>query len=236
MVDRAIIFQAMRRSGHHAIIDWIIDSYQGSVTFENNIRNHNPRLKRTSGDSGVPSLLIQSIEDDPFDASLDGVVVIARDPLNNIASRIRKQENLKMLSRTHKNLANFDCSIDDGIKRMKTHYDAIVNGAKFVLYPQWVEHRSYRKHVMDSVLGLAEHSVGYEEPRFSVAKYGDGSSYSGFNKFNEKNVSDVLRRYQHNASEVLEHIDDELIELARLVFGNEFIDGMLMDAMEYAKR
>jgi len=235
---------SMKRSGHHAIINWIIEQNKGPVVFGNQCRIKEDGNEKkiiegrkyyyhkdiSSTFKNHKDLFIYNFEDVELSKVSNlfnfrsrlikgGVsynVLIIRDPFNLFASRKKLKEK--------KN--NADCESNKKIIELwKKHAkEALLNHPKFTLmkliiinYNKWFVDKEYRKQISDS-LNLKFDDLGFE----TVPKFGGGSSFDrlGFNgKANKMKVLDRWREfiYDDDYWELLS--DSELNDLSYKLFG-----------------
>lgn len=204
----------MKRSGGHAVIDWLIKSTPGAAFINNEIPiGQIFRGQRSIPDGSLPyeswlrskrqlprfaatvtksSTLFVSLEDHelrvkPFHHSDAQTIVILRQPENLFASRIKKA--------AHTRLKAYDLtdprSLDRAIRIWKEHARAALGlgetsmRPRAILYDAWLTNEGYRTRLARE-LNLGAKS----DPSLRVASAGGGSSFGQVRAQPE----DLLRR------------------------------------------
>lgn len=200
----------MRRTGNHAVINWIKHQCDGSFLFFNNITPEcspfSALMKEQKiGFSGKP-LLVFSYEDKTFDAinsaPLNNVikqfcrspdknvktVLILRDPYNLFASRLKKWPEVMRNADSRDQLVELwkSYASEFGADRIPGEQRALVS----VNYNEFVQNPGYRQQLSQQ-LGLRYTDKGLEK----VAFYGHGSSFDIGNIDKAALELDVLKRW-----------------------------------------
>lgn len=227
--NKELVFHAMQRSGHHAIIIWIAFKFEKPVFYLNWVRHylrpeialrdrgHHPSggydcfRKVSLGNLYEPSECImynyeESGISDFRRPKLDYCrtrfnVLIVRDIFNIIASRLKHGKQ----------------DVDHSIKLWKTHArEAIgetnyLDSLLYIDYNQWFQSKNYRASITKR-LKLPFNDKGLN----IVSNFGYGSSFNG-RKFNGKaQEMNVLKRWGLLPKEILSRIlrDPETIRLS----------------------
>lgn len=230
---KVIRIVSVRRSGQHAIINWLQGQLSGSVCFYNNVRSD--RGIFTSSDNKETRLrlnlkkftLIYNVENSPIPPAKNrGVgkhekwvdVLILRDPLNCFASYL-----------------NANWPWDKRFKESKEHRKSIVTLWKshareflcetnqltnkvLINYNEWVSNENYRKGIAEE-LGLDFTDKGISE----TPRYGLGSSFNNRSESNNKTgePSKYLvrwKRYEDDPRFLELFTDNELASLCATIF------------------
>ena len=221
----------MKRSGHHAIINWILNHYNSSIYYNNCIAqndkiyyaNENEILKRGNEPYSIKVL---SFEDRPNidQSSIETVykyrkpkknILVLRDAYNNYASRFEKKTYPHKLNWTKKWHNYDDVEIWKKYAREfigETNYlDAIK-----INYNSWFQDIEYRKKLSKNFGKFTD--KGFQQ----VPKFGNGSSFDSQKFNNNAQEMKVLERWKKffNDKDYCEKIikDKELEELNKKIF------------------
>lgn len=233
----------LRRSGNHAIINWIRKQQKGEVLHLNNVRaGKNPyrvlyhhyrtdRLRQEAlGYFTKKDCLISSYEDYNLEDITDKNfakkhdlylgkteqrydVIIIRDPFNLLASRLQKGYTSIK--------SNQNTVIDLWIAYAKEYLGEtqfLQNNKIGINYNQWFLDVAYRQQIA-SRLNLEFSDAGLEK----VKGQGGGSSFDGLEFQGKASNMDVLGRWKNFASDDLykKMLDNqELVEYAEKIFGH----------------
>lgn len=215
----------LRRSGNHAVIDWLLAHYSCDKYHYNNVmlkpngdcettREH---IDFIVGNSRDLSYKIASFEDIPLGYAKDHLIpaenqiLILRDPFNTFASRLQKvrtasdEGNHKLANQVNKNVITM---WKQYAKEFITE-DGILNPV-CINFNEWVVDKSYRMALSEK-LGIPFTDSGYGSKR--GWKYSGGSSFQG-----DLQVLDRWRNFE-NDPEYLTFFDEELVEISRILFG-----------------
>ena len=219
-----ICVAALQRSGHHAIINWIVANSAGPTCFLNDCRlNVNPFLTcaQDEGIGPIPkNLLIYNYEDRELSelftlefmdnrtrwfgkSECSVYVLIMRDPFNNFASKYRWAGLWKSYAKEFLGLTNF-----------------MPAPKVFLNYNSWFADDQYREE-MASRLELVSADKGLTE----VAKWGPntwGDSFDNMNFDGRALEMKVLERWRYFADDpVFRNLfrDSELLSLSEKIFG-----------------
>jgi hypothetical protein len=233
---------ALQRSGHHAIINWIISNSADSVCFLNNCRpRENPFLMCTEAqriELRPRNVLIYNYEDwqlseafppeflndraEWFGRSGKSVyVLVLRDPFNNFASKYRWAINgtwwipqMEWVTRDLPRLWKSYAKEFLGLTNLMPAPKVFVN------YNHWFTDENYRCEMADR-LGLISADQGLTE----VAKWGPntwGDSFDNLNFDGRANEMKVLERWRYFVDDpVFKSLfrDSELLSLSDQIFG-----------------
>lgn len=231
---KTFLVLGMKRSGHHAIINWIGDNLDGGATHFNDCSRGwkegklIPSNQQSQGGkiNGNGDNLIYNIED--FHPSnfknynLQNlqifhnptlVILVLRDPYNWIASSIKCGGGPKKF-------------INRRVKIWKAQAKEYLNETRFINPPcgsylvclnfnDWFKDNEYKKE-MSKTLDLQGWHTGIE----LVSPRGGGSSFDAL-RFNYKATQmKILERYKEFESDIFfkSLIDDELRHLSKLIF------------------
>jgi len=195
---------SMKRSGHHAVINWMMAQSKGSRHFNNcKIKNGVIVSKKGRRVKNGKHLIICNFEDRPVIAPFKNVkyIVILRDPFNLVASRLRS---------THPKMGTIMQSTWKQHVKMALKGEPVID----VNYNKWFKDVNYR-HQLSDKLGLTFTDVGLDK----VPKIG-GSSFDGYKYDGRAQQMDVLNRwkpYIHD-DRFWREIDSEMINLSRQYF------------------
>lgn len=195
---------SMKRSGQHAIINWMMAQSKGSRHFNNcKIKNKVIVTKRGKRVKGGDYLTICNFEDRPIVMPFKYVkyIVILRDPFNLVASRLRSTHpkmgtKLRVPWKQHVKKALMNKRIID------------------INYNEWFKDVDYRHQLADR-LGLSFTDAGLNK----VPKIG-GSSFDRHKYDGKAQQMDVLNRWKIYANDdnFWKQIDGEMINLSRQYF------------------
>jgi hypothetical protein len=184
----------MKRSGHHAVINWLMQQ-SGEGTFYND--SAKKALRRPPDSAGVtygePAWTAYNFEDWPAQRMgrlsdkpwLRGgkVVLIMRDVYNMLASSMRRNRATKGKF-TH--YQDYKTRVNKWTKhaRASEHYYTI-------LYNRWFRDREYREQICND-LGEPFTDEGLDQ----IGTWGGGSSFSGRDFDGMAQYMDVLKRWE----------------------------------------
>jgi hypothetical protein len=237
-------FFALRRSGHHAIINWVIWSMPGLVAFRNDriVRENQvikpgrvqvfrgPKQADIKGRLAGPvwrvfpaSKRVENSEDadDLSVANAQTTVLILRDFYNNMASRLKWERDIRSKFR------DGDRQDTETLQQMLHAKDLWSKYARLALeqhgpanrcclYDKWVSQPAYREGLARQ-LDVPGHPGAIKE----TATYGPGSSFEGMTGTPE--AEKLIRRYEQFGEDPL-FIDlcrdKEILSLNRSLFGD----------------
>ena len=174
---------AMKRSGHHALIECIINNMDGEIYYINNVgkgesQNLYKNKMKLIKNNGNKKIVFYNIEDyDPsndFNINLLSTTTITinilRDPLNLFASRLnlsKKNSNYKNLNTTY--------------TLYKKHFNLIENkNFLSILYTRWVNDEKYRNEIANSLSLKTSNSLD------KLSIMGQNPPYNLTSSFNNK--------------------------------------------------
>jgi hypothetical protein len=241
--EQEVRMVGLRRSGNHAIINWIRKQCTGTIKHLNNIPiNQNPyrflyfhypkaELQREAvGNFLKKDWLLYSYEDYSLEeinnseieknhdlylgkSAVRYDIVILRDPFNLMASRLKK--NYITVKTPNTNV--IDLWINHA-KEFTGETNQLKNNKIVVNYNQWFMDIDYRRE-LTSQLKIDFTDAGVDQ----VKSYGGGSSFDGENLDGKATKMDVLNRYkmfrEHpEYKKLLEN--EELLEYSYRIFGD----------------
>ncbi|MCC5931178.1 MAG: hypothetical protein JJU28_18160 [Cyclobacteriaceae bacterium] len=237
---KLIIFTGLKRSGNHAIINWIIGQEPGVIGFYNDLPIEKSMFKGQMEShfsivkTKFPASVICSYEDklpkDVFsNKNINHIkktfghfqsiikIILIRDPFNYFSSRMHHHNNIKLFSDNPETLL-------DNINKWKIYartiiMDKNIHNYLFINYNDWVLNLQYRKKI-STLIGVKFNDIRFLEQ----SKYGKGSSF-------QMNNREFLSRWKKSRNlKIYKDIfkDKELIELYTQLFTelegvNEFL-------------
>jgi hypothetical protein len=239
MMQRVFLVHHMKRSGGHAVINWLLESEKGSVFFNNDIpiqpiltgqaslpdgsasledwARHKPPVAQRAI-ARAPALFV-SLEDHgpevkPFQHPDTILVVILREPESLFASRIRKASTSSLKAYDY----NDSTTLDRAIRLWKEHARLVLGLAPLpspyigVLYDAWLVSDPYRD-ALAREFGLS----APRPPSLKMTSEGGGSSFADetIDPSSLRHRADLLDEAE---KKVLRRImaDPEMLELANL--------------------
>jgi len=212
---KIFMFCALKRSGHHAIINWMCKNVK-NVYFLNNINGLKTKLpSKEELDLIVTNKdwFFFNVEDwDIGTCDLKLVenlnaekIYVFRNPFNLMASRI----NNSLISGSLEHLS--DCV---GILELWKKYAKLYVSKKYtkiIFYDLWFSSEEYRKFIAE-YMGFKYSELGL----FDVPHYGGGSSFNSTNFDGIANKMQVLKRYHYfeNNLDYISMFDEEVIKYA----------------------
>ncbi|MGK7950711.1 MAG: hypothetical protein AB4368_18515 [Xenococcaceae cyanobacterium] len=233
----------LRRSGNHAVINWINKQESGYVSHLNNIvpkcnpyrllYRHYPkeRLREESWGYFRPKdcliysyedYCLKQITDRQFENKHDLYlgkskirydVLILRDPFNLLASRIKSN----MLPVKNKYLSLSELWINYA-KEFLQETNYLQNNKVCINYNRWVSDKNYRHQIADS-LQLNFTDAGFDE----VRGYGGGSSFDGRDFHGLASNMDVNNRWKNITDHPKYHqflANEQLMSYSQKIFGD----------------
>lgn len=241
-IDREIRFVGLKRSGNHAILNWIIRQGGRSILHFNNVRPDDPYqawalTTCTTDDIEHVARAIYSIEDTTLAVVGDAKsypqhpvypdlrvgerldVLLLRDPFNLVASRFRRGGAWGELSTYVSGMSLTQMWVTYALEFLqKTRW--LSRDCVRVSYNQWCRSETYRRKLAER-LGLTFTDEGFRE----VTSFGGGSS---FERTEMDGSADLMRtdhrwrRFENDPSFVALFQDPLLLDLAEEIF--EFDD------------
>lgn len=207
----------MRRSGNHVFADWLKGMGEGGWVHYNNCTLRDDGLVETGSpvqgleyDTSLNSLI--TFEDHKFNESMEKLpervsVLLLRDPYNLFASRLQHMRT--------KEDSPIEMICNDAIKTWKEHADAFAGYDPYLIvsFNRWYEDQEYREHIAKR-LGMEFSDEGFGSKAGWL--FSGGSSFEG--------QPDPMNSYHNNMAEDKEFLsmfDDEMVDLARCLFGVE---------------
>jgi len=231
MRENVYLTLAMKRSGHHAFINWVCQQ-NGNITHYNNVvggwENNNLSIhsfpKKTYGGGEDICVNIEDFDVDDFDkfnfSNFNLIknsknfykIVFVRDFKNWLSSCLKRREFSGVYRDVYEGLNKdyINDRKDNKISRIKLwekHINLFThNPHDFILvsFPKWVKDKEYRKEIA-SRLNLKFTDKGFEE----ISSFGKGSSFDG-TSISDITKLDVLGRYK------LYEKDEEFINLLKI--------------------
>jgi hypothetical protein len=222
-MTKDILVFGMKRSGHHAIIEWLMKRIPYKVTFKNCIAQFKPipndfdQIANKNSDSLIR---IANYEDPDLseysqhsrDVNVQRILVL-RDPYNLMASR----KNVDS-SAIHMKGERY-VSLTESIYLWKQHAKEALSPKYIypytILFNQWFSDSSYRFQICKD-LGLMLN----DNPLKNVPTYGGGSSFDGCSFMGKAQEMNVLNRFQKyiNDKKFMKLFDEECTELNKKLF------------------
>jgi len=209
-------FFGLRRSGNHAVMDWIFGHASCWVHY-NNCYMHNGQAETTHVERagyGERPFTLASFEDYELCFLREHLsdsprqVLLLRDPFNLFASRLKMVRNFN--ANKSSGFSCLDALSGRAIDLWKQYATAFLDGylCTNISFNEWYKNPEYRQDTSER-LGFA----------FTDKKFGsqDGWKHSGGSSFGKV---DPLNSYKHmqDDPEYLSYFDEETIELARRIF------------------
>lgn len=217
---------ALKRSGHHAVMDWFMPCLGFNLMHHNNcsyLKSGNivsfgscskKEYSKNLGYRRIFNFEDQSLNNlKKIPANVKKVMVI-RDPYNNFASRVKHTD--KNIFRNF----NFDIWISYAREFIgETNYlgDNVIK----VIYNNWFKSQEYRDLILKKIRSNFSF-IGVPGSLDNVPKFGDGSTFDGFSFDGSAREMDVLNRWKKIKNEnILKKMlfDDELYNLTKIIFG-----------------
>lgn len=229
-MKRQMCFYSLRRSGHHAVMNWIMKNLPGKIFFLNNTMSKTvvmptePELDAIWSEYDVFAL---NMEDWGFDNPVPPTKYIPRlvtenyyvlrNPFNFMASRLANRWVTGDLKKPEWCRTLLDQWKAYAIRYLDGNRDTIV-------YDKWFLSEDYRREIA-AFVGFEYSEQGLlEVPAYGVST-GTGSTFDNLNYDGRANEMKVLERYQkfeHN-KQYLNLFDDEVVSLAIQIFGKRYI-------------
>lgn len=211
-----IIIFGLKRSGNHAIIDWVRSQLPGTACFFNNLKPGQDINKTREKDvtiiknSSINYILhsyedqniietLSLIEKDDFRKQIGPsrnsiIIIILRDPLNFFASRIKwKGQNFSENQNLQLEIINRYLEYYNFIENNKFNFNSRII---LINYNQWVSNKNYRKKITES-LEIPFTDSGFD----TVSFFGGGSSFEG----QDINATDLRDKVFHRYKEFENH-------------------------------
>ena len=203
-VNKEIRVSGLRRSGNHAIINWIVQQHNNEYIFINNVQPYQDPFDFTKQKKRNTSLFVYSYEDVPvsyiynpkymndkkcrYDIIHQDIynVLIIRNPLNLFASRL-KSDKIGVGSKIYN-----DKDLWIMYAQEYLGFTNFINSDKILInYDKWFIDVKYRK-IIANQLGLKFTDKGMDD----VPQFGGGSSFDDLNFDNKGSSMRVLERWK----------------------------------------
>ena len=204
---RVTLFMGMKRSGNHAIINWVVQNCFESLIYANNIVGVGPDSWHVYGAEHVlprmiDRVLLSAEHCKVSDYSMFDPILIVRDPYNWLASWI---------SHTHFNIENLERDVDVYIENLSS-------GFSMISFNDWFSHRDYRDS-LGQQLGI----VNTDASISGVTSFGKGSSFDKKSFDGKAQEMKVLQRWDRMAEnktyrDVIKNYDAEFRDICRKYF------------------
>ena len=213
-------FFGMKRSGQHAIINWICKQHGGGITYKNNcnLQGHGRgtvALYKEGGAFGAwnfedPDIakIIQVMGSNRFHGAIP--ILIIRDPYNWIASCMHR-----LVTSDSKIEHDVALKLPKRIETYKEHIKQTIDDLMVISFNKWFSDSQYREGICAAL------EIPFtDEGKHEVTRYGDGSSFDQRKYDGNAQQMQVLQRWEQyvNNKKYLEYIDDELKEIAKTAF------------------
>lgn len=229
-----INFYSLCRSGHHAIIFWMINNLGGfdesyndvffinkktGLYFYNNVSVRTLEHLQKFYDMNFCyateyNWMIKNYEDELFESNVDNIVIV-RDFLNLLCSRYKKWGNELGWSKKYC-ITNLNVLINHW-KQHAVQYDT----SNFISYNKWTKDKEYRNKI-----GIRLGAENLVDNTDYVPNFADGSSFVGLKK--EINHTAYEQRYKQIKlpNSFLDIIlnDSELLQLNKTIFDISITD------------
>ena len=204
---------SLSRSGHHAILFWLAKNIVPSACV----------LGETSKDVFTPlvqgeGVTIKILENRPIESSDRPTVVILRDPFNNYASfkKLVQSPNFGAVS-----FVPFLKYWTDYAKEVVGETNLLTNKI-FISYNRWASSEEYRKQIILEFGNKFSIPVRFDDSlKEVVTRFGDGSSFDGFNFAYQASMMKVNERYKNYETNPLfrsEVATPEITKLSQQIF------------------
>lgn len=226
---RVIEVSAIRRSGHHAVIQWLTGQMDSFLFINDPLgrfyqMQKAPRISEIIKDPSLvtrmsPEMVCHKLGQNGYDYVIYNIedkllnhqhnlvdmpiekLIVLRDPFNNFASRLQRR----------------NISHDIPIKDARTIWkdQARSFGDSSISYNKWFANKEYRQNLSQH-LGLKFNDAKLK----NVSMWGEGSSVDGLKFDGKAQQMNTMFRYQYfaNHPEFLELFDTETVELSERIF------------------
>ncbi len=226
----------MRRSGNHAIMNWILLQLKGSKVVLDNMQEHQPLAtpnKRLKPGFGKVNLLVShedrelndfflTYNEEQFGKAKNKFsLLILRDPYNWLASWYAWQDELGIRFRNDKAFRDHTINLWKDYARLYLKWQTEESkGSRqeiriSINYNQWVKSMEYRKALAQTLL------INFtDKGRNKMSINGHGSSFDGMAFNGRASELNVLERWKQFESdpEFRALFDDEIKNLAQQIF------------------
>jgi len=237
IIKREFKFLADPRSGHHAIMWWIFDSFEEIKQYTNNCHPDNGIVIGTGSPSrikdekiincamfNIEGADISTVQNKPFfqkgysflmpqfTTVKSDIILVIRDIYNHMSSHIKH----KGFNSFHKRIIKHYKQNVKQMLKIKNYMPQLKN-INIINYNEWFGNNKYRQNIID-ILNLTIDNTPYG----NVCAAGAGSSFDKRKMNGKGNLMEVLTRYKYyeNNKQYLEIFekDKELIELTKIAF------------------
>lgn len=225
-IDREFMVFGLRRTGNHAIINWILPQIQGDFLYYNDVWPNDPykgNPKQFRGDGSSAKVSLISFEDYNlriFKRIIKGrkhpivkkrvPILILRDPFNWYASRLKSN----MSNPAHYLGLNLRQLYLQYLREYQGDTNLLGDGLVTISFNRWKSDLAYRQ-VISERLGLEFTDDGLNK----VTGEGGGSSFDGMKiKGQELNTETRYRHYLKNAKFLALFSNLEIINFSKREF------------------
>lgn len=230
------VFAAMR-SGHHAVVHWLLCHFPGVTLFRNNVCGPEHSIYRNASDEYI---LLDKVRPQPKDCYAfnieDHTIEQAIEVLDHRQSHLSRGSSARVIQiLVLRDLHNFIASrlrafdfigypFEDHAELWASHArefageTQLLPGVVKINFNTWVRQREYRAEI-SKLLGLQFTDAGLQH----VPRIGGGSSFDGTDYDGRAQDMDVMNRWCSFADneEFLRFTSNlEHVELSRRIFGN----------------
>jgi len=225
---RKICFYSLRRSGHHAIMNWFQSNVKGSTKLVNNIASQNWDVKNINisehiienmqnCDAFFCNIEEYNFSNKKFENFVEGVqcepFYVFRNPFNMMASRIKSSMSIETIDNENNSLKT--------LSYWKSYAKMFIEKKENIFcFDYWFLDKNYRQK-MAEIMGVEYSDVSINQ----VLDYGYGSSFDN-RKFDGKaQQMNVMQRYKYfiDNPKFMKLFDDEIYYLANLIFDKSYL-------------
>jgi len=237
-VKKELRVTGMRRSGNHAVINWIVSQIPGDKLFFNDVDIFDPLNRnclvgfQKENKNGRYNLLIYSFEDRILNSVADDNVypqkkaykhlveerldiIIIRDPFNLFASRRKLKSQFERKTTYISGLSAPQLWVTYANEFLgETKY--LKNKKIAINYNRWCSSKNYRSKIADS-LGIVFTDYGFGK----VTKFGGGSSFDAINYDGQASKMETRKRWEkfkYDYSYARNFRDYKILNLSEKIF------------------
>lgn len=214
---------ALRRSGHHAVINWICRQHDHRVVFHNlcGIKNKKGSEIKIYGDGSLPVRHIHNFENFDFNKIIQlcmimpfaHLILVVREARNWIASCLKRRETAR-----YEYEKDVFKELPQRVELWKQHAKIAIDKSTWltvILFDRWFSDAEYRRSICKR-LDIPFTDAGLNE----VVRFGSGSSFDARRYDGRAQEMDVLNRWKEFEDDPLMKriMRDELIELNKRLF------------------
>ncbi|MHA1469269.1 MAG: hypothetical protein ACTSSP_01765 [Candidatus Asgardarchaeia archaeon] len=239
----------LKRTGHHAVINWIIKQTKGTVCFINDVKvDRNPfrtsnayssikdRKKQMKGDLRKKDLLIYSYEDKLWEECITQFyednresyvgkskekidILIVRDPFNHFASRLKTNRKKCLWSWGEENEENAKYYMEKWKNHTKKYLHFKESENVVIIDYNKWARNKPYREELANRLGIEFTDDGFEE----ITKAGGGSAFTGRKLDGKASQMDILNRWKvfYGDPYYLSLFDKEIMELSKKIWTEE---------------